>query len=59
MVLRHHCRRSWAHPREAEMQEKKPYETPQCRRLGTYQEITQASHLHNGDVPNGPNTAFS
>lgn len=36
-----------------------PYQSPQCRRLGTVQELTQASNQLNADTPAGdPNTAF-
>ena len=39
---------------------KKPYQPPQCRRLGTVQELTQAAGQPNSDVAFGPpNTAFS
>jgi hypothetical protein len=38
---------------------KKPYQPPQCRRLGTVQELTQNASLQNADAPTGSNTAFS
>lgn len=41
------------------MTEKKTYAAPQCRRLGTYQELTRASNQTNSDAPHGnSNTAY-
>jgi hypothetical protein len=35
------------------------YQTPECRRLGTVQELTQNNNRLNRDTPNGNNnTAF-
>ncbi|HEY0972076.1 MAG TPA: hypothetical protein VGE02_14005 [Gemmatimonadales bacterium] len=31
----------------------KVYQTPQVKRLGTYQELTQQANAQNSDMPNG------
>jgi hypothetical protein len=40
-------------------EETQQYHAPQCRRLGTVQELTRQSHVANSDTPHGNNnTAY-